>query len=288
MDPFSRIIVGYHGCTERFARRLLTKKQPIREWQPSANEWDWLGHGIYFWEHAPARALRSAQERYRTRRERPAVLGAYIHLGRCFDLLDESITALLAESYQRLAQSLAAKGLPLPRNRGRDWKRRDLDCAVINACIAHLKRFGGEYDTVRGAFLEGAPVFPVPDSHTRATSRLPCAIGIASWVSFSLIYNHVDPRSHLRRTSRGSAEIYRKHPPLEGDELFVWLVREGIINAQGQVTRLIGGSAEPAPDYQNWTQEKQDVVDAAYAAESHNGRKNKSSPRKSRSRKSPG
>ena len=48
-------------------------------------------------------------------------------------------------------------------------------------------------------------------------------------------------------------ELYRKHPPLEGRELYIWLVREGIINAKWQVTRLIGGSAEPEPDYENWT-----------------------------------
>ena len=48
MDPFARIIVGYHGCTEAFARDLILGKYPIGEWQPSTNDWDWLGHGIYF------------------------------------------------------------------------------------------------------------------------------------------------------------------------------------------------------------------------------------------------
>jgi hypothetical protein len=54
------------------------------------------------------------------------------------------------------------------------------------------------------------------------------------------------------------------------------------------VTRLIGGRAAPEADYQNWTQEKQDVVNAAQTAKRQNGRKKKSSPRNSRSRKSPG
>jgi len=48
-------------------------------------------------------------------------------------------------------------------------------------------------------------------------------------------------------------EALRKHPPKEGLELFIDLVRRGFINSQGQVTRLIGGSAEPEPDYENWT-----------------------------------
>jgi hypothetical protein len=47
-------------------------------------------------------------------------------------------------------------------------------------------------------------------------------------------------------------EVLRKHPPPEGRELYVWLVRQGIINAKWRLTRLRGGSAEPEPDYQNW------------------------------------
>src|SRR6478672_8052167 len=102
MDPFARIVVGYHGCTAPFARDLLLGRKPIADWQPSVNEWDWLGRGIYFWEHAPERALRWARDRYSGRRQKPAVLGAYIQLGRCFDLLNEAITALLVESYEKL------------------------------------------------------------------------------------------------------------------------------------------------------------------------------------------
>jgi hypothetical protein len=183
MDPFTRIVVGYHGCTASFARGCLLGKRPIRDWQPSTNDWDWLGHGIYFWEHAPDRALRWARERYRTRRQRPAVLGAYIHLGRCFDLLDESITVLLGETYQRLAQAAAARGESLPQNRGREGKLRELDCVVINACIRELIPLGEEYDTVRGAFLEGIPVYPGAgfsrESHIQIAVRNPaCILGV--------------------------------------------------------------------------------------------------------------
>ena len=52
-------------------------------------------------------------------------------------------------------------------------------------------------------------------------------------------------------------ETYRQHPPREGRELYIWLVRQGIINAKWQVTRLIGGSAEPEPDHENWTPPEQ-------------------------------
>jgi hypothetical protein len=159
MDPFARIVVCYHACPQAFAKEVLLGRMPFNCWLPSGNEWDWLGHGIYFWEHAPERALRWARERFRGR-QKPAVLGAYAQLGRCFDLLNEAITALLTDSYERVAQTFAAEGRPLPENRGRERKRRDLDCYVINHCLAELHEQGIEYDTVRGAFLEGLPAYP--------------------------------------------------------------------------------------------------------------------------------
>jgi hypothetical protein len=183
MEPYARIVVGYHGCTQAFARGLLLGKKPIGEWRPSTNDWDWLGHGIYFREYAPERALRWARERYRTRRRHPAILGAYIQLGRCFDLLDESITALLGQTYERLVRAFAEEGRSLPQNRGRDGKLRELDCMVINACIAALRQLGREYDTVRGAFLEGTPVYPGAgfsrESHIQIAVRNPaCILGV--------------------------------------------------------------------------------------------------------------
>ncbi len=51
-------------------------------------------------------------------------------------------------------------------------------------------------------------------------------------------------------------EGFRRVPPLTGHELFVSLIRSGFINARGEVTRLIGGEAEPEPNYQNWKDEK--------------------------------
>src|SRR5437763_4873739 len=123
MEPFARIVVGYHGCEERFARKLLLGTMRIEDWQPSTNEWDWLGHGIYFWEHSPERALRWANEKHLPKGNAPGVLGAIIQLGRSFDLLNEAITSILSSSYHELAQAFAAAGQPLPQNLGKDLKR---------------------------------------------------------------------------------------------------------------------------------------------------------------------
>lgn len=103
MERFARTIIGYHGCERAFAHDVLLGKTPIASWQPSQNVWDWLGHGIYFWEHSPQRALRWAQESCAD----PAVVGAVVQLGRCFDLLDESVTALLGDGYTKLADAFS-------------------------------------------------------------------------------------------------------------------------------------------------------------------------------------
>jgi hypothetical protein len=51
-------------------------------------------------------------------------------------------------------------------------------------------------------------------------------------------------------------EALRKVPPKTGNALFVDLVRKGFINSSWQVTKLIGGLAEPEPNYETWTQDK--------------------------------
>lgn len=182
MERFARVVIGYHGCTQAFARQLLLAETAIADWRPSENEWDWLGHGIYFWEHSPTRALRWAKQK-RVRKGRPAVIGAVIQLGRCFDLFDESITGILADSYADLARGFSEKQRPLPRNRGRKHKLRNLDCLVINDCLSNLKAQGIEYDTVRAAFWEGEPLYPqaafARETHIQVAVRNPaCIVGV--------------------------------------------------------------------------------------------------------------
>lgn len=156
METFARIIVGYHGCRASFARDLLVGKISPHDWAPSQNEYDWLGTGIYFWEHSPGRALRWARERYG---KSAAVVGAVIQLGACFDLLDEEHTRLLALAFENYRSMSSLRNVPLQKNRGVDWKLRALDCAVINSCLDELESRNIGFDTVRGGFLEGPPIF---------------------------------------------------------------------------------------------------------------------------------
>ena len=89
MERFARIVVGYHGCLEPLASELLSGQKPLAEWPRSQNRWDWLGSGLYFWEHAPQRAYRWANQRAARAggTAQPAVVGALIQLNQCFDCL---------------------------------------------------------------------------------------------------------------------------------------------------------------------------------------------------------
>jgi hypothetical protein len=187
MERFARVVLGYHGCLEPVASRLLTGETSIAQWVPSQNDYDWLGHGIYFWEHSPARAMQWAKEqadRHNGRRAvgAPAVVGAVIQLGACLDLTDVRHTQLLATAYEQVWEAYRAEGRRLPRNTGgdQDLKKRQLDCLVINWLHQHS---GAPFQTVRGAFPEGDPVYPgakiMRETHIQIAVRdKACILGI--------------------------------------------------------------------------------------------------------------
>lgn len=168
---YSREVRGYHGCDGRVARRILAGDA----FAVSANAWDWLGDGIYFWEYGPDRAMRWAEQQERIRN--PAILGSMIQLGTCFDLLDTRFTRELGEFYGRWITTMSQRGVVPPRNRG---KARFLDRAVIEAYLLDEKDAGIVYDTVRGAFVEGEPVFPgsgfFTETHVQVAVRNPRSI----------------------------------------------------------------------------------------------------------------
>ncbi len=125
MDRFTRIVLGYHGCDPAFADALLRGDVPVTAWEPSQNRYDWLGHGIYFWEFGPERA--------KTWGGKGGIIGAMIQLGVCLDFTDVGYTTLLAEIYESVKEKHRRRGKPLPKNKG---KRRDLDCLMINTLVA--------------------------------------------------------------------------------------------------------------------------------------------------------
>ena len=159
---FPRTVIGYHGCLEPLATDLLSGKMSLKDWPASRNKWDWLGEGIYFWEHGPGRAMQWAEKKAKTKgnRSKPAVVGALILLGdNVMDLTDIRFAPMLTRSYRMLTTQFAATKTNLPENEKSSPKRHYLDCLVINNLFS-FRDIDEKYDVVRGAFEEGDSVFP--------------------------------------------------------------------------------------------------------------------------------
>jgi hypothetical protein len=156
---FDRTVLAYHGCDERVAKRLLAGES----FQASINAYDWLGHGIYFWEFGPHRALKFAElQQKRGKVQKPNFVGVELRLGLCFDLLDTRFTEDLAVFYPLWVKQMRQKRVQLPTNEGKApyFLKRYRDCAILNDYLHYLADFGKVYDAVRGCFLEGKRVFP--------------------------------------------------------------------------------------------------------------------------------
>jgi hypothetical protein len=145
----SGLILGFHGCDESIVNDVLTGKKSL---EPSTNQYDWLGHGVYFWDNSPARALefstylKNNPGKAKRPISKPAVLGAIINLGYCLDLLDYGNLQFLKEDHDLLTSSYSAANIPVPKNRPvgttKDLLLRELDCAVIETFTPSAERFG--------------------------------------------------------------------------------------------------------------------------------------------------
>lgn len=150
-------LVLYHGCDEEVAESVLSGDVPL---QPSENDYDWLGPGIYFWVDSPDRAWAWAKER----RQRPSVVGAFAYPGHCLNLTDYGVMNELALAYEAAKGISEAAGTALPENSALQngiSMRRQLDCAVIQMVHKIRKAEGMDaYDTVYGIFEGGEQVYP--------------------------------------------------------------------------------------------------------------------------------
>jgi hypothetical protein len=165
--------IGYHGTSVEAAQRILSGR-----FEPSRNEYDWLGDGTYFFEGAPARAFDWARERFRAE---PAVIGAEIDLSGCIDPLDTRWNAVIRVAYDGLLATLAGERLPVPRQATGAHR---LDRAVINHAAGLLEKTGMPVRSVRASFREGDPLYPgsalYDRAHVQICVRDPSAI-IRAW-----------------------------------------------------------------------------------------------------------
>ena len=155
------VVMGFHGCTQEVAEQVINHGEHLSS---SNNDYDWLGPGIYFWESNPLRALEWAQKKYAESGKTPAVVGAFIDLGHCLNLLNSEGLIELRDAYEFLKYFSRDTGQAIPANtvgeNGFDLLNRRLDCAVVRA--AHqIREMENElpYDTVRGVFWEGQDLY---------------------------------------------------------------------------------------------------------------------------------
>ena len=154
------LVVGYHGCDVRVARKIISLKDSPRS---SQNPWDWLGHGYYFWEDSLARANRWAiaeSKRSGSKIKHPAVLGAVIDLGNCLNLADAEALKQVKVAHNEYERFCDSAGIEKAKNRGPDLRARYLDCAVMES-LHQLRQEEKKpaYDTVRGFFIEGRELY---------------------------------------------------------------------------------------------------------------------------------
>lgn len=161
----SNLVVGFHGCDQSIANKIIEGKDDLIA---STNDYDWLGHGIYFWENNELLALQYANDmmgRAHSSVKCPAVIGAIIDLGYCMDLTDSLYLGELKESYNVLVETCRVTGISLPTNStigiSEDKLLRRLDCAVIETAHQINREVSGrEFDSVKGVFWEGVELYP--------------------------------------------------------------------------------------------------------------------------------
>lgn len=160
------LVLAYHGCDKTIADKIIsTSNKNLRQ---SNNSYDWLGHGIYFWENSYSRALAYAKalkkhpERVKSKIIRPAVIGVVLDLGHCLNLLDHDNLELVKSAYTEMSESFKKTKIELPQNTlSKDLLLRKLDCAVIEYLhTTYQEESIRPFDSVRGVFSEGESLYP--------------------------------------------------------------------------------------------------------------------------------
>src|SRR5947209_5013011 len=99
-------VLGFHGCDSTTGEAIL--RGEVSHLSPSVSDYDWLGHGVYFWEGSPTRARHFAAERAsggrnsRGQIKHPFVLGAVVDPRRCLNLADSDAIARVEQAYETL------------------------------------------------------------------------------------------------------------------------------------------------------------------------------------------
>jgi hypothetical protein len=174
--PTYRYVLGYHAGERSNLEKVVANPTSFHL---SQNEHEWLGKGIYFFEHS--RGIAEAWATMRTKRPSPsnrkvlrdpAIVWAIIDLGNCLDLMEPSHSVRLGKVFPTFLQVLERQGRSRPSNRSAHKKdrirtHRYLDCKMINwfaeGAAARLRPF----QTVRAGFQKGKPIYPGSAIHEK-------------------------------------------------------------------------------------------------------------------------
>ena len=173
------IVFGYHGCDEKVGRAVINGDTQLK---PSENDFDWLGHGVYFWDGAPNRAWQFANEqKARGVLKTPFVIGAILDLKNCMDLLDVNHHQALLTTYEIMNTEFPDEMEKLSNKGGKDKVLRYLDCAVFIKLHSFIQEENDTpIDSIRCAFEEGKPSFPgsgiLDKTHIQICVRNPACV----------------------------------------------------------------------------------------------------------------
>jgi hypothetical protein len=153
-------VLGFQGNDSKLVDAVVGRSVPHLD--QSRDTTEWLGHGVYFWENDPERALDWARHgKTKGMITSPDAVGATIDLGFCLDLTTLTGLREVAKAHDMLCAYYRKSGLTMPQNTiGTDKVRRELDCAVIQALHGYrIDKKLQPYDSVRALFPEDAPLF---------------------------------------------------------------------------------------------------------------------------------
>ena len=158
------LVLGFHGCDLKVYDSVIMHKESLKA---SSNDYDWLGHGQYFWENNYERALEWAIEqskRPNSHIKTPAVIGSIIDLGYCLNLMDKPSIMMVKNAYEMMQKDFELIKVAMPVNKNirnnEDLLIRNLDCAVIQYLHNYNKKHNeAQYDSVRGVFAEGDALY---------------------------------------------------------------------------------------------------------------------------------
>ncbi|QJB32958.1 hypothetical protein HF324_16785 [Chitinophaga oryzae] len=112
------LIIGFHGCERSLRDDIINERKKLRF---STGKYEWLGHGIYFWQNNYERALDFVTHPPDGRKiVRPAVLGAVIDLDHCLDLLDTKHIRNLKSGFEMMLNAALGREEKLPPKQKQD------------------------------------------------------------------------------------------------------------------------------------------------------------------------